>query len=121
MGLRFADRFDMQSLRKAYVSAANEKMPPGIDTIAYHLGMARATNDVEKRKELIQTYFTTSGKPTNSKLQPSVIQQFLALDAQDASEVLAHDELAIGHPGHESTVLYWFKEWVACANKIGRS
>ena len=35
------------------------------------------------------------------------------LDAQDASEVLAHDELAIGHPGRESQVLTWFKEWVA--------
>ena len=35
------------------------------------------------------------------------------LDAQDASEVLAHDELAIGHPGHESQVLTWFKELVA--------
>ena len=35
------------------------------------------------------------------------------MDAQDASEVLAHDELAIGHPGRESQVLTWFKEWVA--------
>ena len=35
------------------------------------------------------------------------------LDAQDASEVLAHDELPIGHPGRESQVLTWFKELVA--------